>query len=111
LEQNGILGENGDSCNNLNSKHEIPSLPKNLFGGQAKFETGTNVQNLNAPNKQVLNFEIRILELFRISIFVFRIFYSVISSGEVQNEKIFIPFAAHSYCPMSIFMGGTGCLS
>jgi len=52
-----------------NSKHEIPAC-----GRQAKFETNTNFQNANNPNRNesFRNWRIRVLDLFRISIFGFR---------------------------------------
>jgi peptide chain release factor 1 len=38
---------------NFKSGARNPRLPKNLFGGQAKFEANTNVRNHNASNKKV----------------------------------------------------------
>ena len=38
---------------NFKSEARNPSLPKNLFGGQAKFEANANVRNHNASNKKV----------------------------------------------------------
>src|SRR4030067_623758 len=52
-----------------------PRLPKNLFGGQAKFETISNEQILNVRNKKGLrNLYFENSDLFRASIFEFRIF-------------------------------------
>jgi len=36
---------------NVKSEARNPRLLNNLFGGQAKFETSTNVRNLNVPNE------------------------------------------------------------
>jgi hypothetical protein len=52
------------SCGYLSQKFETRST---------KFETSTNFQNPNSPNRKVWNFEFRILDLFRVSIFGFRI--------------------------------------
>jgi peptide chain release factor 1 len=38
---------------NFKSGAQNPRLPKNLFGGQAKFEANANVRNHNASNKKV----------------------------------------------------------
>ena len=38
---------------NFKSEAQNPRLPKNLFGGQAKFEANANVRNHNASNKKV----------------------------------------------------------
>jgi peptide chain release factor 1 len=38
---------------NFKSEARNPRLPKNLFGGQAKFEANANVRNHNASNKKV----------------------------------------------------------
>jgi hypothetical protein len=38
---------------NFKSGARNPRLPKNLFGGQAKFEANANVRNHNASNKKV----------------------------------------------------------